>query len=71
MNGEPRDPGRTRFLTILAIRWIGTVLAIVGIVALNGRGLPREAGYVLAPIGLALAFMAPGLLARRWRTPRQ
>jgi hypothetical protein len=70
MSGEPGDPARTRFLTILATRWIGSVLAIVGIFALNGRGLPREAGYVLAPIGLALAFIVPGMLARRWRTPR-
>jgi hypothetical protein len=67
----PGDPARTRFLAILATRWIGTVLAILGILALNGRGLPRETGYALAPIGLALAFIAPGVLTRRWRTPRQ
>jgi hypothetical protein len=71
MSGAPDDPARRRFLTILATRWIGAVLAITGIFALNGHGLPREAGYVLAPIGLALAFIAPGVLARRWRTPRK
>jgi hypothetical protein len=71
MSGEPGNPARTRFLVIMATRWIGTVLAIAGILALNGRGLPREAGYVLAPVGLALAFIAPNVLTRRWRTPRQ
>jgi hypothetical protein len=71
MSDAPGDPARTRFLTIMATRWIGTLLAIAGILALNGRGLPREAGYVLAPIGLALALIVPNVLARRWRTPRQ
>lgn len=62
------DPARSRFFAIQALRWIGTVLAILGILALNGRALPRAAGYVLLPIGLVGAYIAPILLTRRWRS---
>jgi hypothetical protein len=62
------DPARARFIGIQALRWLGVVLAIIGMLALNGRGLPHMAGYVLAPVGLLMALVAPILLSRRWRS---
>jgi hypothetical protein len=71
MSDKPaRDPARARYVTIQSIRFVATALAVVGILALNGRGLPRAAGFVLAPIGIVAAFVVPTLLARRWRTRR-
>ena len=65
------DPAKRRFLVIMAVRWIGIALVVVGLLALYGRiALPRAVGYPLVPLGVATALIAPKLLARRWRTPR-
>jgi low temperature requirement protein LtrA len=70
MTSDPvnSDSARTRFFAIQACRWVGMVVAIVGLLALNGRFLPRATGYVLVPIGLFASMIAPVFLARRWRS---
>ncbi len=62
------DPARNRFFAIQACRWVGMVIAILGLLALNGRFLPRETAYVLVPVGLIGALIAPVFLTRRWRS---
>ena len=65
-----RDPAKARFIAIQAIRWVGTGLAILGLLAINGAvDLPKEAGYALFVIGLLDALFVPTLLARRWKSP--
>jgi hypothetical protein len=70
MSADPAspDPARARFFAIQACRWVGMVVAIVGLLALNGRGLPQVTGYVLVPVGLIASMIAPVFLARRWRS---
>lgn len=66
------DPARNRFIAIQAMRWIGTAMALVGLLVINRRiDLPIEAGYVLFVIGLLDALVMPTLLARRWKSPPQ
>ena len=64
------DPAAGRFAIIQLVRWSGVVLAVVGLLAISGRfDWPKPAGYALFLIGLADAFFAPTLLARRWKSP--
>ncbi|MCW1427734.1 hypothetical protein [Novosphingobium sp. JCM 18896] len=64
------DRARNRFIVIQAMRWIGTALALVGLLVINRKiDLPIEAGYALFVIGLLDALVMPTLLARRWKSP--
>ena len=60
---------RNRFIAIQLVRISGVVMVLLGLLAMNGRlNWPREAGYVLAVLGLIGALLAPILLARKWKT---
>ncbi|MEJ5975266.1 hypothetical protein WG901_01360 [Novosphingobium sp. PS1R-30] len=64
------DPARNRFFAIQAMRWIGTLVALFGLLVIYRRiDLPVEAGYVIFVVGLLDALVAPSLLARRWKSP--
>ena len=68
------DPARSRFIAIQAMRWIGTAMALVGLLVINRQialpfDLPIEAGYGLFVIGLLDALIVPTLLNRRWKSP--
>lgn len=63
------DPARPRFAAIQLVRVLGVAAVLVAVLALRGRlDLPTWAGWVLLPLGLACAFVAPLLLARKWRS---
>lgn len=63
---------RNRFIVIQLIRIGGVALVLVGLLVMNGRiDLPREAGFVLAAVGLFEALLAPLLLSRKWKTPAE
>jgi hypothetical protein len=62
---------RNRWAAINVARLGGVALTVLGIMVLSGRvELPREAGWAALVIGLAGALILPGVLVRRWRTPR-
>jgi hypothetical protein len=64
------DPAKARFFVIQALRLSGVVLVLVGLAIVNGAiALPEIVGYVLVAAGIGDAFIAPVLLARRWKTP--
>jgi len=64
------DPARNRFFAIQAMRWIGTLVALFGLLVIYRRiDLPVEAGYVIFVVGLLDALVAPSFLARRWKSP--
>lgn len=66
------DRARNRFLAIQAMRWIGTFIALFGLLVIYRRiDLPVEAGYVIFVVGLLDALIGPTLLARRWKSPPQ
>ena len=46
------------------------VLLVIGVLALNGTvALSQSAAFLLAAFGVALAFIVPRALLRRWRSP--
>lgn len=60
---------RSRFIAMQFVRLSGVAMALFGVLILGGKvDLPREAGYVLGVVGLFDAFIAPILLARRWKS---
>lgn len=68
------DPAAARFWTIQAVRLSGVAMVVVGLLVQAGRiealrEVPPLAGYVLIGVGLIDVFVAPTLLARRWRSP--
>lgn len=69
------DPAAGRFFALQAVRLSGAVMVLVGVMIGTGRapsflgGMPREAGYVLAVLGMIEFFYVPRLLARKWKTP--
>ncbi|MFV0644441.1 MAG: hypothetical protein ACK5NN_08070 [Sphingomonadaceae bacterium] len=66
-----KDPAAGRFAILSLLRLLGAVLVMLGILAVRQRlGLPEEAGYLMLGTGLICFFIAPQILARRWRTPR-
>lgn len=61
---------RNRFIAIQIVRLSGVAMVLLGLLVMNGRlHWPREAGYILAVLGLFGALLAPILLARNWKTP--
>lgn len=64
------DPAKARFIALQAIRWTGVMLAVFGLLILNGKfDLPYEAGAVIFIVGLFDALFMPIILARRWKSP--
>lgn len=73
---QPNDEetARARWIVIQAMRVLGVVLVILGILMSQGRldlmgDLNGPIGYFFVGIGLLDAFIAPVFLARRWKTP--
>ena len=65
------DAAKRRFIILQAIRWLGTGLALFGLLVIYRKvDLPQEAGYVLFLVGLIDALIVPTLVARRWKSPR-
>ena len=70
------DSAAARFAIIQLVRFSGVALVLLGIAIQSGRvaaldSIPAAVGYVLMAVGLIDTFVAPAMLARRWRTPRQ
>jgi uncharacterized protein YjeT (DUF2065 family) len=74
MSGAPeRDPAAARFAVLQMVRLSGAVLALFGVLIISGKvawlpKLPEAAGYVLVAAGLVDFFVAPMLIARRWKS---
>lgn len=67
---EP-DPAKQRFFVIQAVRWAGVIMVLLGLLVLRGEIAWHPAvGWVLLANGLLDVLVVPGLLARRWRSPR-
>jgi len=70
------DLARNRWMVMQVARIVGFGLVILGILMVRGivdvgGESGRLAGYALIVIGLVDGLLAPLLLARKWRTPRQ
>lgn len=70
------DPAAARFMIIQIVRLSGVGLVLLGLAIQSGRvaaldGIPAVVGYVFIAVGLIDTFVAPAVLARRWRTPRE
>ena len=64
---ENEDQARNRWAVIQVVRAGGVVMAILGLLTIEGIvPLPEVAGYVLLALGLAEVFLMPTLLARKW-----
>jgi len=62
-----------RFAVLQMVRLSGAVLAFAGVLIIAGKvswlpPLPEAVGYVLIAVGLTDFFVAPMLLARRWKS---
>lgn len=73
--GAPKatDPAATRFAVLQLVRLTGAVLAFVGVIIAAGKAtwlpqLPEAAGYVLIAAGMIDFFVAPKVLAQRWKS---
>jgi len=64
---------RNRFITINLTRIGGTIIVLVGLYLWHADGVREggaiEIGLPMALIGLAISFLGPWYLARKWRTP--
>lgn len=63
---------RNRFIAINLVRIGGTVVALLGILLWQSDTFVEGGsilGFPVALAGLAISFVAPLQLARRWRTP--
>lgn len=68
-----RDPAFLRFVIINAVRILGVVAMLLGILADTGRilpGAPQIVGLALLSMGVMGAFVLPTVLVRKWRTPK-
>ena len=64
---ENEDQARNRWAVIQVVRAGGVVMAILGLLTIEGIvPLPEVAGYVLLALGLVEVFLMPTLLARKW-----
>lgn len=71
--GGPPDPAAGRFAVMQLVRFSGALLALAGVLVIVGKAswlpqLPEAAGYVLVAVGLIDFYLAPMLLARRWKS---
>lgn len=65
-----RDPAFKFFLLMQLGRFAGVGLVLAGLMALQAQiDLPAWAGYPLVIGGLAVFFLVPRHLARKWRSP--
>lgn len=77
MTTSPDDLAAKRFAVLQFARLSGAVLVLLAVILIAGKapawaaGLPPEAGYILAAIGLIEFYALPRFLARRWRSPRE
>ncbi len=78
MSPAPKPPiddavWRDRFITIHLTRIGGTIIVLVGLYLWHTdkvrEGGAIEIGLPMALIGLAISFLGPMYLARKWRTP--
>ena len=75
MTPQPDDTlWRNRFILINLTRIGGTIVVMFGLLVWQTDwvrpGGAIEIGFPLALIGLAVSFLGPRYLARKWRTPR-
>ena len=64
---ENEDQARNRWMVIQVVRISGVVMAIVGLLTIEGVvPLPEVAGYVLLALGLVEVFLMPTFFARKW-----
>jgi len=75
MTARDHDPAKAKFIAIQALRLSGVAILIYAILVIRGvapwpGGVPIEAAYALALIGMADAFLVPLLLARMWSSDR-
>ena len=74
-NPTDRDPAVVRFAVIQAIRASGAMLVMGGFAVLSHHFatltvVPDLVGYVLLGVGVVDFFVAPQVLAKRWRSPK-
>ena len=70
---QGRDPAAARFAVLQLVRLSGAVLALAGVLVISGKvawlpKLPEAVGYLLVGAGLIDFYVAPMLLARRWKS---
>jgi hypothetical protein len=70
---QGRDPAAARFAVLQLVRLSGAVLALAGVLVISGKvawlpKLPEALGYLLVGAGLIDFYVAPMLLARRWKS---
>ena len=72
MDDQPDDrQALNRWMAIQAARVGGVVLAILGLLIGEGRVAgPAWLGYAMLVAGLAVIFVVPLKLARKWRSPK-
>ena len=64
------DVARGRWLVINAVRISGVAMVVIGLLIVQAViPAPAAAGYLLIAVGLVDVFVAPLLLARKWRSP--
>ena len=78
MSPTPQPPvdeetWRNRFVMINLVRIGGTAVALLGLYLWHSdairEGGAMETGLPIALVGLVISFVAPRMLARKWRTP--
>ena len=70
MSQDP-DPARQRYLVLMALRLIGTLVAVIGAAMVSGRiGHAPQLGAVMLVMGAASALVLPVMLARKWKSQR-
>lgn len=70
---QEHDPAAARFGALQLVRLSGALLALAGVLIITGKvawppKLPEALGYGLVALGLADFFVAPMILARRWKS---
>ena len=68
------ETARARWMTIQAMRILGVVLVVLGILMSQGQldllgDLNGMVGYFFVGIGLLDALIMPVFLARKWKSP--
>jgi hypothetical protein len=64
------DPAQARFLVIQLVRTVGVAMILAGIAVTQGAiDWPQPVGFVLMGLGFFETFIAPRLLAKKWKSP--